>query len=676
MKGYTPADDVDEAGDIPFANVSGDYPGDLIKKLDGFDGKLRRSNWGKWRRRARECFDMYAGNQWPDEALEQFDFDGRTAIAINKVMPMVNALAGAEVQNRQEVRFTPREAGDVKANELLGAAVQWNRDDQDFSDEESQAFIDMLICGFGATNTRMNYDEDPEGVAVEDRVDPLELWIDPAAKKRNFRDRRFLRWDQDYDLEDAKFEFPELFALGVYGANEDGEGPASNNEPGDAYDSAGDEFDEDADDEFSPPDGMVRVLEYQWFERERYYRAVDPTNGQMIDVTVEDWKRLRGAGIRLRGVALTRKVYWRAHRAGECAHAERLEEKEFTLKFMAARLKRNQRIPFGIVEPMIDPQRWFNKFLVQLDRIIASNAKGGIMANSGAVDDPEDFEERWAKDDSVHWFADGVDLNTAVKPKPVPGYPQGVDRLLQFSGGVMPEVAGVNKETLGQQDRDQAGILEFERKKASFGVNADLFDALKAFRKDQGRFHLKLVLKYMSDGRLIRIGGGEKERYAPLLPQVRDPETARFDIVVDEAPSSPNQRERVAQTLIQLGPFIEKLMKMGLPPPVMIEVLESLPIPSSLVEKLRAHANKPPDQQQQMLKQLAQQLQMQTAQAELAKLQGEAAKANAGAQVAGADVRLKNAQAQNASLDARMKARIAAAADASFAPRGPVGVFQ
>src|SRR5690606_3622903 len=99
---------------------------------------------------------------------------------------------GAEILNRQETRYSPREQGDVQVNELITAADEWARDLGDTEDEESDAFADAVICGMGWTETRMDYTEDPEGRLIDDRVDPLEMWVDPNADKRCVANARYI----------------------------------------------------------------------------------------------------------------------------------------------------------------------------------------------------------------------------------------------------------------------------------------------------------------------------------------------------------------------------------------------------------------------------------------------------------------------------------------------------
>src|SRR6266702_172665 len=151
-----------------------------------------RDHIAKWREKAKEDYDFVAGAQWSDDDKAALSEQLRPAITFNRLGTIIDAVTGYEVNNRQEVRFIPRQLGQSPVNELLTGAAKWLRDECDAEDEESDAFLDMVVCGLGSTETHMSYDEDPEGKALIDRVDPLEAIWDPSATKRNLSDARFV----------------------------------------------------------------------------------------------------------------------------------------------------------------------------------------------------------------------------------------------------------------------------------------------------------------------------------------------------------------------------------------------------------------------------------------------------------------------------------------------------
>jgi hypothetical protein len=130
---------------------------------------------------------------------------------------------------------------------------------------------------------------------------------------------------------------------------------------------------------------------------------------------------------------------------------------------------------------------------------------------------------------------------------------------------------------LGLADRGQAASLEYQRRQAATTILAPFFDGLRRYRKDQGRLLLHLIRDYLSDGRLVRIAGPDFARYVPLI---RDDDVLEFDIIVDDAPASPNQKEASWAILQQMLPL---LMKQPLSIEAWGKLLKASPLPGSLV---------------------------------------------------------------------------------------------
>jgi hypothetical protein len=140
------------------------------------------------------------------------------------------------------------------------------------------------------------------------------------------------------------------------------------------------------------------------------------------------------------------------------------------------------------------------------------------------------------------------------------------------------DVSGVNLELLGLRDATQSGVLEEHRKQAGMSILAGLFDSLRLYRKRQGRILLYFILTYLSDGRLIRIVGEEGAKYVPLIHQ---PGLVDYDVVVDDEPTSPNQKEKVWATLMQMLPMLGQTLDAS----DIATLAEYSPLPTAVVEK-------------------------------------------------------------------------------------------
>ena len=152
-----------------------------------------------WYDEARIDYGFAEGKQWVDDdgkdAKQQTEDQGRVAATFNRCGPILNAILGQEVANRQEVRYLPRRVGEVNAADPMNAAVKWVRETCNAEDEDSDAFSDMVTCGMGWTCTRMDYEDNPEGMPDVQRRDPLLMRWDPAARRKNLADMRYCQAD-------------------------------------------------------------------------------------------------------------------------------------------------------------------------------------------------------------------------------------------------------------------------------------------------------------------------------------------------------------------------------------------------------------------------------------------------------------------------------------------------
>jgi hypothetical protein len=578
---------VDDGGDTEIQ----DREGDLIARFAAWD-KAMDAHWGAWRDEAKLCFGFVAGNgQWKDADVDKLTEIDRIAPVFNRVGPIIDAVSGAEIMDRQQVQYFPREVGDSGVNELLTKAADWVRDRCDADQEETEAFRDAFICGMGWTDTRMDYDEEPEGQIIVERVDPMEMGLDPTSRKANGIGARYIRRDKRMARETFEEEWPD-FAAGGRRSFDLGSVIV---DPRNRYRGDNDEDGDDAENE-------VWVSEYQWFENHTVAVVEDPEDKELVELKLEAFEELQekaraSFGIELQHVKQTRRVYYRAFVAGgrilnfdeEANEAEVLALGEFTYKLITGKRDRNKGIWYGLARPMIDPQRWANQFMSQLLAILAASAKGGLLLEADAVEDIRQFEASYAKPGANTYVKPG--RMSGVIPKPATSYPSGLERLIGLSNEAIRDTTGVNPEMLGLVDREQAGVLEHQRKQAAYGILAAFFDAFRRYRREHGRLLLKFM-KFLPEGYLIRIVGDDG--LAKYVPFVKQDETAKFDVIVDEAPAGPNQKAATFGVIMQLMPYLKDA---DLPPQFWGEVAKYTPLPESLTQAMSQAilAPDPPD---------------------------------------------------------------------------------
>jgi len=555
-----------------------DYDKDDIVKQIRKNLQDHSAHYRGWRVRAREAYDFVASKQWSDEDEQILNDQGRPAVVFNRVARTINAVTGLELQNRQEVNYKPVSTDDTGVNDLMNAAAKWTRANCDAEDEESEAFQDTLICGIGATETLMEYSTDPDGMAIVERIDPFECAADHRAKKRNFDDAKWVaRW-KAYSKEEFEEMYPDADVSGkeLQLWNDNGDKLVGHADDEYKHNDGGEEADDDKTRSYT-------VIKYQYYCEETFYRVA--SQGQLVSLSSEEYilvaEALKQIGIE--AVPQKKRVYKQVIICRDTI----LEESEapvegFSLRFITGLRDRNRNVWFGLVELMKDPQRWANKWLSQIQYILNSNAKGGLVFETNTFVNPKKAKADWAKPDSWVEVKKGALVEGKYKEKTPPAYPDGIDRLLHQALTAINDVPGVNVEMLGIADRNQPGMIENSRKDAGVTILASFFDALRRYRKEQGRVLMQFIIKYISDGRLIRIDGANA-KYVPLL---KDSLTSKYDILVDDAPTSPNMKEKVFGVVSQM---LQVALQANIPIPP--EILEYSPLPAALVEKWMALIN-------------------------------------------------------------------------------------
>lgn len=556
-----------------------------------------------WREAARTAYQFYAGNQWSEREKADLKADERPAITFNRTVRVVNAVTGLEVQNRQTIAYSQREQGDAIKSEILTGAVNWVRDLCDAEDEESQAFKDCVICGLGFTDTYLNYELDPDGEIIEDRIDPLEMGWDPSSKKRNLDDAKFIWRARKYTLREVKEIWPDADVTTV------GENVVPMDTPDEPIDRQEARFYRQDSPGVNYDKNKITVYQYQWYEKETYYRVQD--DAEIITLSEKEFKRVKPL-IEEKGllyVKQKKRRYKQAFILGkQILEKGDLPINKFTFRAITGLSDHMENSWFGLLHLMHDPQKYANKWLSQILYILNTNPSGGMFYEKGAIANINRF-----KSDLSH-PAKNIELTPGglakIRPKDVVTFPSGIDKLMNYAIESINDLVGVNLEMLGVANRDQAGVLEAQRKEAGITILADFFDSLRRYRKEQGRVLADFVIEYISDGRLIKIEGEELGKYVPLFKKELD---FKYDIIIDNTNASPNSREKTFEMLMTLLP---QFMQAGIPVPP--ELLDYAPLPADLIMKWKKLLNEPPEEPSELEK-FATEIKKQLAQQEVEK---------------------------------------------------------
>lgn len=603
---------IEETQDRPLQSENADDPNfaeftRLKKEIT--DAQRHRSDW---RKEAMKCYDYVASHQWSEDDKAELDSQHRPAITFNRTAPLIKAVCGLEVNNRQGIIYLPREQGDVGFNETITNTGKWVRDECNAEDEESEAFRDVTICGEGWTEMRMDYEEDPNGYICKERIDPLEMGVNKGAMKTlrsNYSDARMIYrirkmhpddvralLNLSDDLEAAAMDASAWVDTGSVPAD-GGKGNKKDYPKETRAGVAGSKTDRD----------IITVVQCQYWKRVRVHMVATAEDEQPQELDDAQWGEFQqraemlkqtGAPLEFSHAQVTRKKYYQCFIGIRILDTQELKMGMFQFTAMTGERDRKEECFYGMVRDMIDPQMWANKWLSQTMHIMNSNAKGGLLAETDAFQNVRKAEREWSDPTKITWVKPGALAKNKIKEKQVAQLPPGLDQLMMFAISSIRDVTGINLELLGQADREQAASLEQQRRQSAMTILATMFDSLRRYRKRDGKLMLHFIW-LLPDGTLVRVLEQGQYKYIPLMKQGLEKE--KFDIIIDQAPTSPDQKQFVWAITAQI------LQMNILPPAAIIELLKYSPYPESVVQEIRKamglDGEMPPDQLQERLKQ-------------------------------------------------------------------------
>jgi hypothetical protein len=559
----------------------------LLEMFDRWDADLQ-GHWSQWVEDAKGWYDFVAGKQWTVDEVAQMEENRKIPVTFNLIAPVVDAVNGAEIQDRQQVQYYPRtpDVQDTGIADVLTQGAEYVVDQCNGDQEDTESFWDCLVCGIGWTETRVEVEGEHASI-IKERVDPLQMKADACSRKRCFEDGRYVKREipmSEDEFEDFKAEIGRADLEGVDGGIGNGKRLTVVN-PRQRYTHGmlGEGGDQDPD---------VVVCEWQWWEREAVHVAPMPHPTQpgvtkLTPMSPAEFGAARQTQPGLRSVQSTRKVYYRAFVGdGAVLFKETLKENSFRYKAITGKRDRNAGTYYGLVKPMVEPGKFVNKLYSEVLHIVRTNANGGMLLEEDAVVDVKQFERTWSATDKITWVKAGA-LSGAHGAKMMPKAPPPVQpalfQLMEFARDMVKACTGVNEEILGLVGREQAGVLEQQRKQAAYGILSSFFDAKRRYQREQGRLLLVMMRLYLPEDFLVRILADGEKKYVPLAMALQSEE---FDVIVDEAPASPNVKAKVAAILM---PLLPQLLEGGMiGPEVVADMFQFLDLPAVVAEKLGA----------------------------------------------------------------------------------------
>jgi len=598
----------------------------------------------------------------------------RAMVRFQKIGQSIDSVVGFMAQNRRQAKFAARVTSSeqqAKYSRNMNELYDYHRENMNADQVESKQDLDLVVNGYGATETDLSYIVGkattlPGGEIIKVRVDPLMVYWDSQAKGGNLQDARYCGYYSVHTLQDALelFESSKEDDFEKVGTDEDKSGYSYYAEGG-LYDRIRSAGGVDWD---SEEDETVKVYNHQWFEYETFYRATNPIyqmtdmmqvmHAKMrLDIIKSELKTYAPAGINagdlfdfdplaeelvfdeatkaklvkefgdwVKPVGFKRKCFYTAVVSGDHVFSafKNVCQQGFSIKFKTGNYNERGKFFVGMVNAMIEPQKYYNKALTELMFTIASNSKGGVMVEEGSVADIAKFEAQYAKTNAVIQVAAGALSGGKIQPKAQASLPTGLENIITLSDSAI-SANGVDPAFLGDAGAQETGILYKRRIRQIISKLWWVADAITLYQKEDARLCADLIRVWVENnqGQLFSLTGEDGKEVAVLL--ANDMMAAEYDVTIQEGAQTPEDKVETASFIGSMGDKYLSIGNMGVAGALFAESLQMMPLDGDvrgrLAEVLNPNGQSVPMAQYQQLQQQLQQLQSQLAMAQAENIQ-------------------------------------------------------
>lgn len=211
----------------------------------------------------------------------------------------------------------------------------------------------------------------------------------------------------------------------------------------------------------------------------------------------------------------------------------------------------------GVTSLIKGPQDLKNSILSNLMAMYAHSPKGGYIVAKSLGAHAQRMADEMNTPGSFVVVPDDVlqNFDDKMRQMPAPVYPQLSEPLLNIFNDAVLNAVGLDPLSVGAQTdlRRVSGVVAQSARLASNTVVAQPFDSLRMTRRQLGLANLKFLYRQYPLQEIIRIVGKDKLEGLENIDWSRWGDVVNFDIVIDEAPMSPTEKDEWFERMTTTG---------------------------------------------------------------------------------------------------------------------------
>lgn len=137
----------------------------------------------RWALGAKKCVEYYEGKQWSAGDIAKLEAEGRPALVINKIRPLINLAVGYHLNNQTDRKAIPSNDGTGTAEiaRVLSQVLKSDSDRNKLKYVDTEVYIDGLTSSRGWWDIRQDFRNNMLGETRIVAADPFAVYPDPDA---------------------------------------------------------------------------------------------------------------------------------------------------------------------------------------------------------------------------------------------------------------------------------------------------------------------------------------------------------------------------------------------------------------------------------------------------------------------------------------------------------------
>lgn len=540
------------------------------------------------RERELECLRMCdPKQQWDEADRSAREADGRPCLTEDGINPFVLQICNSLRQNRAAVTVNPvDDKSDPDTAEVLQGLIRHITYDSSADMAYDSASTSCVRTGRGFYRVITEYEsEDSFDQVIKVKVVPNThmVRVDPASIEPDYSDADWFMICEDMFVE----EFKRLYT-----------GCDSAQMSRSQWESIGDDAPGWYDGDF------VRIVEVFYKDRKKK-KIARLSTGDIVDV--KDIQLPEGVkakeGVDLGGgiiIDAIRDVDSVEVKWAKFNSVEVLEENVWPGKIIPIIPVLGKELTiggtrryFGLVDPMIDPQKRFNWMLSSQAEIISLVPRAPWIATEDSLVNPNAWANSHNRTVGVLYHKSQVDGQPVSAPQRSHSSADisSVNQALLNASEGLKKTTGLYNPSIGAASSSQSGVAIRAQQSQGDMSTYHFQDAITRARRKEGRIFLELIPKIYDTKRALRIIGdddsesvvtvnGEKDGQEKL----HDLTVGKYDITVTSGPSYTTRRQENLSVLLNMAQTLPSISQLA---PDLIVSQMDIPIAKPLAERLK-----------------------------------------------------------------------------------------